>query len=122
VPESQKSLSLPEQLSDVIATTKSYAFQETVGPLRNATHFLVWSIIGSVVGGIGVMLLLLAGLRALQTETGPHWTGNWSWLPYLIVGLVSLILTGLVAWRIPKHELAKPRSPRLSDSQERPQR
>ena len=28
--------------------------------------------------------VLLGGLRALQTETGTTFDGNWSWAPYLI--------------------------------------
>jgi multidrug transporter EmrE-like cation transporter len=121
VPESQKSLSLPAQLSDAVATAKAYALQETVDPLKKATKSLGWSIAGSVLGGIGVVLLLLAGLRALQTETGPHLTGNWSWVPYLIVAVGSLLLAAVVGWRIVHHELAEPRSPRVSESPERQQ-
>ena len=38
---------------------------------------------GSLALTVGAVLLLLAGLRALQTETGTSFTGNLSWLPYL---------------------------------------
>jgi hypothetical protein len=44
-----------------------------------------------------VILLMLAGLRALQTETGDALDGNLSWLPYLIVLAVA---AALVAWAV----------------------
>ena len=31
------------------------------------------------------MFLALSGLRALQDETGDTFTGDWSWVPYLIM-------------------------------------
>jgi hypothetical protein len=33
---------------------------------------------------LGLVMLTLAALRALQAETGTALTGNWSWTPYLI--------------------------------------
>ena len=42
-----------------------------------------------------MILLMLAGLRALQTETGDTFDGNWSWVPYLIVLVVAV---AVVAW------------------------
>jgi len=56
---------------------------------------------------VGAVLLLLAGLRALQTETGTSFTGNLSWLPYLITGAVAVAVMALAAWRITKGPGAK---------------
>ena len=55
----------------------------------------------SVVAGAFSVLLALGGLRALQTHTGDHLTGNWSWVPYLaaLVALAILIALGLSAIR-----------------------
>ena len=55
----------------------------------------------------GAVLLLLALLRALQTETGSSFTGHLSWLPYLIVAAVAIAVMGLAAWRITKGPGAK---------------
>ena len=63
-----------------------YAKQETLGPLKSLGRFLVFGLVGSVALTAGAVLLLLAVLRALQTETGSTFTGHLSWLPYLIVG------------------------------------
>jgi choline-glycine betaine transporter len=57
-------------------------------------------VAGALALGIGVILLMLAGLRALQTETGSTFTGNWSWLPYLIVLVVATLLVVLAISRI----------------------
>ena len=37
----------------------------------------------------------LAGLRALQTETGTRLTGNWSWAPYWIMAFAGIVLIAL---------------------------
>jgi hypothetical protein len=44
-----------------------------------------------------VILLSVSGLRALQTETGDTFAGDWSWVPYLIVTAV-LLLGGGITW------------------------
>jgi hypothetical protein len=102
--------SLPEQVSDILNTAKAYAMQETVDPLRGVGRFIGFGLGGALVGGIGAILLVMAGLRALQTETGSAFTGHLSWIPYLIVSIVVLAAIALVASRIGKHELAKPRN------------
>jgi hypothetical protein len=43
------------------------------------------------------MFLGLSGLRALQTETGSTFTGDWSWVPYVIM-VVTLLLGGTLVW------------------------
>ncbi len=84
-----------------------YAKQETLGPLKSLGRFLVFGLIGSIAITAGAVLLLLAGLRALQTETGSSFTGHLSWLPYLIVAAVAIAVMGLAAWRITKGPGAK---------------
>ena len=79
-----------------------YAKQETLGPLKSLGRFLLFGFIGSVAITVGTVLLLLAVLRALQSETGSSFTGHFSWLPYLIVAVAALAVMGLSAWRIVK--------------------
>jgi hypothetical protein len=79
-----------------------YAKQETLGPLKSLGRFLVFGLAGSVAITAGTVLLLLACLRALQTETGSSFTGHLSWLPYLIVAVAAIAVMGLAAWRIVK--------------------
>jgi hypothetical protein len=44
------------------------------------------------------VLLGVGGLRALQTETGETFAGDWSWAPYLIV-FAALLLGSGITWR-----------------------
>jgi hypothetical protein len=81
----------------------AYAKQETLGPLKGLGKFVGLSLSGSILISIGVPLLLLALLRALQTETGSTFGGNLSWLPYLITLAAALGVAGLAAWRIKKN-------------------
>jgi uncharacterized membrane protein YidH (DUF202 family) len=99
VPEPQ-SKSIPEVSNELWALTKTYAKQETVDPLKGVGRYLAFGAIGAVLIGMGVVLLMLAGLRALQTETGTALTGNWSWLPYVIVLVVAAALVLLAVSRI----------------------
>jgi hypothetical protein len=81
------------ELKDLLV---EYAKQETIVPLKGIGRYLAFGLGGSVLVAIGVVLLALAGLRALQTETGTTFTGNLTWIPYLIV-LAGLAVVGLVA-------------------------
>jgi hypothetical protein len=80
----------------------AYAKQETLGPLRSLGRFLGAGVLGSVALAVGVPLLLLALLRALQTETGSTFQGNLSWLPYLITAAAAIGVAALAVWRITK--------------------
>ena len=53
------------------------------------------------------MLLLVGGLRILQTEFDTTFDGAWSWVPYTIVLAVSLDLIVIVISRVKKATLAK---------------
>lgn len=92
-----ESKSMPEVATELWGLTKDYARQETIDPLKGVGRYLGYGALGALLGGIGVILLMLAGLRALQTETGDALDGNLSWLPYVIV----LVVAGaMVAWAI----------------------
>ena len=61
---------------DFFQLVVDYAKQETLGPLKSLGRFLVFGVAGSLALTAGAVLLLLAGLRALQTETGSTFTGQ----------------------------------------------
>jgi hypothetical protein len=84
---------------DALALLIAYVKQETLDPLKSLGRFVLFGVTGSIAIAIGTGLLLLAGLRALQTETGTF-HGNLSWVPYLIVAAAALAVIGLSAWRI----------------------
>ena len=80
-------------VAEVVDLVKAYVRQELLGPLRGAGRWVSMGLAGSVALVVGVVLLLLSLLRALQTETGIAFEGNRSWIPYLIaiVALVAVI-------------------------------
>jgi hypothetical protein len=101
VPEPE-SKSMPEVATELWGLTKDYARQETVEPLKGVGRYLGYGAAGALLLAVGVILLMLAGLRALQTETGDALDGNLSWLPYLIVLVVASALVGWAVTRISK--------------------
>jgi hypothetical protein len=80
------------QARDVIQLILDYAKQETLGPLKGVGRFLAFGMIGVIAISIGTSLLLLALLRALQTETGTMFTGDWSWAPYLLTAVAAVVV------------------------------
>lgn len=97
-----ESKSMPEVGAELWALTKDYARQETIDPIKGVGRYLGYGLGGALLLGVGVILLMLAGLRALQTETGDALDGNLSWLPYLIVLVVAAGLVALAVSRISK--------------------
>jgi hypothetical protein len=92
--------SIPQVATELWELTTAYAKQETIDPLKGLGRFVGYGIGGAILLGLGVGLLLLSGLRALQTETGTMFTGNLSWLPYLIAVVVGGLLIGLALSRV----------------------
>jgi hypothetical protein len=96
--------SIPQVASELWELSVAYAKQETIDPLKGLGRFLAFGVGGAVLFGLGSILLLLAALRALQTETDTTFTGNLSWIPYLIVLAAALLLVALVVWRVVKRK------------------
>ena len=88
--------SLPAQAAQLWDLVRAYAKQETIEPIKGLGRYAAMGIAGSVLLSIGLVLLALGGLRALQTETGDTFSGNWSWAPYLIALAGTTIVILLV--------------------------
>ena len=102
--ESAPAKPVPEVLTELWELAVAYAKQETVEPLKGLGRFLGYGVMGAVMLGVGCVLLLLGGLRALQTQTDTTFTGNWSWAPYLIAVAMGLVLIGLALLRITRRK------------------
>ncbi len=70
----------------------AYLKQETIEPIKGLGRFVALGVAGSVVLANGLVLLVLALLRALQTETGDAFDGNLSFAPYLVTLFVCAIV------------------------------
>lgn len=96
--------SIPQVASELWELSTAYAKQETIDPLKGLGRFLGFGVGGAILFGLGSILLLLAGLRALQTETDTTFTGSLTFVPYFIVVAVGAVLSGLVVLRIVKRK------------------
>lgn len=86
--------SLPTLASELWALVLAYVKQETVVPIKGLARFVAIGLAGSFALAVGLVLLSLALLRALQTET-TTFDGNWSWAPYAITLVASALVTVL---------------------------
>ena len=88
-------------IGEILGLVKTYARQETIGPLKGAGRWLAFGIAGALALGFGLSMLLLGLLRLLQNEAPGVFDGNWSWAPYFITLLVCVAVIGaiLVAMR-----------------------
>lgn len=98
MPEEEKSI--PQVLTELWEMTVSYAKQETVEPLKGLGRFVAFGVGAALIGGIGIILLTLAGLRGLQTHNGGHLDGNLNWVPYLAALVLLGVLIALAVTRI----------------------
>lgn len=78
-------------VGETVALLRRYVVQETVGPLKGIARTLAYGFAGSLLLGVGAVVLLLALLRALQTETASAFAGSWSFAPFLISAVVALV-------------------------------
>ncbi|MGH9282301.1 MAG: hypothetical protein ACRD0S_05135 [Acidimicrobiales bacterium] len=90
--------SLPALASELWQLVVAYAKQETLVPVKGLGRFLAWGVAGAAVLSLGLALLALALLRALQTETDTTFSGDWSWAPYGIT-LVACSVAAVLAVR-----------------------
>ena len=100
-PQEEPLPTLASQLWDLVVR---YIKQETLEPIKGLGRFVAFGLAGAVALGIGMVILVLAGLRALETETGGALDGNWSWAPYLITLVVAGGGAGLAVRAIWSHK------------------
>ena len=92
-------------LGELFDLVTAYARQETLDPLKGAGRWLGLGLAGSVLLVLGSLELILALLRALQTESGSSFTGSLSWLPYLITVVVTTVVAVILGMRINERSL-----------------
>ncbi len=85
---------------DAFKLTIDYLKQETIEPLKGLGRFLGWGLAGALALAIAVLLGLIGILRLLQEETGSALTGDWSWVPYVVVALLGVGVAAFAGWRI----------------------
>jgi hypothetical protein len=96
-PSEHRSPPLPQLVTELRDLVVSYLKQQTLVPLQQLGRYIGFGLAGSLLLGFGVVFLAMSGLRALQEETGDTFTGDWSWVPYVIV-IFALGLGGALVW------------------------
>jgi hypothetical protein len=102
----QKATDTRTEATELVAMIKAYAIQETLGPLKQIGRTLAIGSATAVLFGIAAVLSLVGLLRALQTETGSAFAGEWTWVPYLLTLVVAVAVIGAAAFVV----LRSPRS------------
>jgi hypothetical protein len=69
-----------------------YVKQETLDPIKGLGRYVLFGVAGSVALSIGLVVLAVGFLRLLQGETGSTFTGNLSWIPYVICTVVVVLI------------------------------
>ena len=106
-PTSSSSGGENQSLGEVIEFVKTYAKQETIGPLKGAGSWLAFGVAGAFALGLGLFYILLGVLRMLQTEVDRTASGALSWVAYFIAFFVTLLLLAFTLQRIKKTYLNK---------------
>jgi len=88
---------LPQLVTELRELVVQYFREQTLVPLQKLGRYIGFGVLGSLLLGFGVVFLGTAGLRALQDETGDTFSGDWSWVPYLIM-FVALLIGAAVVW------------------------
>jgi hypothetical protein len=87
---------LPQLVTELRDLVVRYFREQTLVPLQKLGRYVGFGVLGSLLLGFGVVFLGMSGLRALQDETGDTFSGDWSWVPYLIMFVALLFGAGLV--------------------------
>jgi hypothetical protein len=88
------------EVGDLLDTVKAYATQETVGPIKGGAKATVLGLAGVFFLGFGIIILQVALLRLLQTETTAFHGDLMSVVPYVIVFVVDLVGIAIALWLI----------------------
>lgn len=86
----------PEDVStlvrDIGTLLVEYVKQETLDPIKGLARFVAVGLASMLVTGIGIVLLLLGGVRLLQDEAGSTFDGHLKFLPYVFALIVCAVV------------------------------
>lgn len=83
---------IPALIREFYELAKAYLLQETVEPAKKLGHFAGFSFAASALWSVAIVLLAVAGLRALYDTLpdSPYWEA-------LAYGIFAVVLIGLMA-------------------------
>ena len=106
-PPFRKRLAPTDQVSDLVESVKTYARQETLGPLRGAARWVAVGTLAATSLGLAMVFLAMGVLRLSQDLGGTALDGSWSFLHYLFTLIIISLLVGVSFSRISQRSLAK---------------
>ena len=74
---------LGTHVNELLGLIIAYTKQETVEPIKLLGRYVLWGVLGAIFVAAGGALAVLAVVRLLQYETGPHLHGDLTWVPYM---------------------------------------
>ena len=85
---------IPQLVKEFFELAKKYLIQETLEPAKKLGHFAVLSLVAALLWGMAVILLAVAGLRALYDvlPSSPYWEAA----SYLIFTVLLLVLIAVL--------------------------
>ena len=86
---------LRDEAQETVQLIVAYVKQETLDPVKGLGRYVLFGVIGSVALSIGLAVLAVGLLRLLQGETGSTFTGNLSWIPYVLCSVVVVVVAVL---------------------------
>jgi hypothetical protein len=89
---------LRNEAQETVSLIVDYIKQETLDPVKGLGRYVLFGVAGAVALSIGLAVLTVGLLRLLQTETGSTFSGNLSWVPYVIC-IVVVVLIAYIAVR-----------------------
>lgn len=103
----RRRLTPTDQVNDLVVSVKTYARQETLGPLKGAARWVAVGTLAATSLGLAMVFLAMAVLRLSQDLGGQALDGSWSFVHYLITFVVVSLLVWLSFSRISQRSLAK---------------
>ncbi len=100
---------LRDEAQETVQLIVAYIKQETLEPVKGLGRYILFGVAGSVALSIGLAILAVGLLRVLQTETGSAFTGNLSWIPYLLCTVVVVLVAYLAVRAISRGQTPKGR-------------
>ena len=89
-PPFRKRLTPTDQVSDLVESVKTYARQETLGPLRGAARWVAVGTLAATSLGLAMVFLAMGVLRLSQDLGGTTLDGSWSFLHYFFTLIIMV--------------------------------
>ena len=101
---------LRDESQEIVTLVVDYIKQETLEPVKGLGRYIVFGVAGSVALSIGLAVLAVGFLRLLQGETGSTFTGNLSWIPYVICAVLVVGIAAIAVKAVSRGQTPAPKS------------